>query len=126
MIDKIQLSIWGREFTLPIVYECYSGETILKSQVESAKEFVKHVDIINSAKKLVEEYSKSQVESDETNTKKDNIFSYIKPECFYVKREKKQPKIALMCKYRYDEEHGIAIVVDCKGKVTVGSQDIIL
>ena len=31
-----------------------------------------------------------------------------------------------MCKYRYDEEHGLAVVFDSERKVTVGDQDIIL
>ena len=31
-----------------------------------------------------------------------------------------------MCKYRYDEEHGLAVVFYSEGKVTVGDQDIIL
>ena len=32
----------------------------------------------------------------------------------------------MMCKYKYDPEHGMAIVYSADGKVTVGIQDIIL
>ena len=31
-----------------------------------------------------------------------------------------------MCKYRYDPEHGLAVVFSHEGKVSVGIQDIIL
>ena len=58
--------------------------------------------------------------------KKDNIFSYVKPDYLFVKNETKYHKVALMCKYRYDEEHGLTVVFDSEGKVTVGDQDIIL
>ena len=64
--------------------------------------------------------------SDDENAKIDNIFSYIKPECLFVKRDKGNPKIAMMCKYRYDLEHGLAVVFSSDGEVTVGMQDIIL
>jgi len=34
--------------------------------------------------------------------------------------------VAIMCKYKYDIEHGIAIVFFSDGKIEVGTQDIIL
>ena len=64
--------------------------------------------------------------NDDENAKKDNIFSYIKPECLFVKRDKENPRIAMICKYRYDLEHGLAVVFSSDGEVTVGMQDIIL
>ena len=35
-------------------------------------------------------------------------------------------KVAVMCNYKFDPEHGLAIIFTHEGKVTVGSQDIIL
>ena len=64
--------------------------------------------------------------NDDENPIKDNIFSYIKPECLFVKRDKESSRIAMMCKYRYDLEHGLAVVFSSDGEVTVGMQDIIL
>ena len=63
--------------------------------------------------------------ADNENNRKDNIFSYIKPEYLFVKRED-HPRVALMCKYRYDMEHGLAVVFAADGGITVGTQDIIL
>lgn len=81
---------------------------------------------LEQAKKSVEKFCKDQVKRDKENDKKDNIFSYVKPEYVFVKRDEKQPRVALMCKYRYDLEHGLAIVFSSDGKISVGSQDIIL
>ena len=60
------------------------------------------------------------------NIKKDNIFSYIKPDYLFVKRDDECPRVALMCKYRYEPENGLAIVYSSDGKAKVGIQDIIL
>ena len=126
MIDSLEVSVWGRSFTLPVEYDCYEGEEVTEVQIQALKHFKSHTEWIEKSKRIVEDYCREQVMGDEDNTKKDNIFSYIKPECLFVKRDKDNPRIAMMCKYRYDLEHGLAVVFSSDGKVTVGIQDIIL
>lgn len=126
MIESLEVSVWGRSFTLPIEYDCYEGEEVTEAQIHALKHFKSHTEWIEKSKSIVENYCKEQVMSDEDSTKKDNIFSYIKPECLFVKRDKDNPRIAMMCKYRYDLEHGLAVVFSSDGKVTIGIQDIIL
>ena len=126
MIDSLEIIIWGRSFQLPVEYDCYEGEDVTKSQLQALRRFISHTEWIEQSKSIVEDYCREQVMSDEENTKKDNIFSYIKPECLFVKRDKESPRIAMMCKYRYDLEHGLAVVFSSDGEVTVGMQDIIL
>lgn len=125
MIEKLSISIWGRDFELPVNYNCYEGETVTGEQIHLLNQFIKHSEWIKESKRTVENYCKQQVLDDEENQKKDNIFSYIKPISVFVKHVK-EPKIALICKYRYDEEHGLAIMFDKEGNITVGSEDIIL
>lgn len=125
MIDKLSVSIWGRDFELPVNYNCYEGETVTEEQIQLLNKFIEHSEWIRKSKDIVENYCKQQVFDDEENQKKDNVFSYIKPMSVFVKHVKK-PRIALICKYRYDEEHGLAIVFDKEGNVTVGSEDFIL
>ena len=126
MIDEINLMIWGREFTLPIAYECYDSETITVEQRKAVEAFVSCPGRIEAAKSKVEKYCKEEVMEDAENQKKDNIFSYIKPERLFVKHDKGSPRTALMCKYRYDPEHGLAVVFNADGSTIVGSQDIII
>lgn len=126
MIDEIKTIIWGRSFTLPVEYDCYEGEEVTRAQIQALKRFKSHTEWIEQSKSIVEEYCRKQVMSDDANAKKDNIFSYIKPECLFVKRDKDSPRIAMMCKYRYDLDHGLAVVFSSDGEVTVGMQDIIL
>ena len=126
MIESLEVSIWGRSFTLPVEYDCYEGEEVTKVQIRAIKNFQAHIKWIEQSKSIIENYCREQVMSDKENAKKDNIFSYIKPECLFVKRDKENPRIAMICKYRYDLEHGLAVVFSSDGKVTVGIQDIIL
>ena len=109
-----------------VVYDCYSGESVTQEQFNALDKFISSPKWIANAKKDVEKHCKKQVMHDDANQKKDNIFSYIKPEAVFIKRDKTKPRVALMCKYRYDPEHGLAVVFDTNGKVTVGAQDIIL
>lgn len=126
MIESLKISIWGRESSLPIEYDCYEGETVTTEQINAVSHFSDHTEWIEDAKNHVEAFCKDQVMEDVENDKKDNIFSYIKPECIFVKRDITHPRIALMCKYRYDLEHGLAVVFSSEGEITVGTQDIIL
>ena len=126
MIKEVSFDIWGREFTLPIVYATLSDGVINDNQAEAIENFNRHIEWIEKSKRKVEEYCKEDLMNDAENEKKDNIFSYIKPERIYVKREKAHPRVALMCKYRYDPEHGLAVVFTADGEITVGIQDIIL
>lgn len=126
MIKSLDITIWGREFSLPVEYDCYKGEAVTKEQMKALETFSSHTDWIANSKNYVEEFCNNQVMRDDENKKKDNIFSYVKPECVFVKRDKEHPRIALMCKYRYDLEHGLAVVFSSDGSIVVGIQDIIL
>ena len=125
MIDTIKTVIWGREFTLNVEYDCYEDEEVTDDQTKAVERFQKRKRMIEKAKTKVEAYCRQQVMEDEENEKKDNVFSYIKPDYLFVKREK-YPRIALMCKYRYDPEHGLAVVFSSNGDIVVGMQDMIL
>lgn len=123
--EFVELTIWDREFSLPVYFDCYKDEKILDIQIESLKVFCEHSEWLSKSKHVVVRYCFNAVLKDDGNTQKDNIFSYIKPESIYVKREEK-PRVALLCKYRYELEHGLALIFSSDGEVTIGSQDMIL
>lgn len=126
MIKMIKLIIWGREFHLPVEYDCYKDEKVTKEQISALEVFKSQEKWLEDSKKEIETFCKDDVLGDDENQKKDNIFSYLKPESIFVKRDKEYPRVAILCKYRYDPEHGLAVVFSHEGKVTVGVQDIIL
>lgn len=125
MINELNISIWERTFLLPVEYDCYDDEVVTDAQKSAVKTLTMHPEWIVSAKAHVERFCREEVIADSENNKKDNIFSYIKPDYLFVKRDE-HPRVAIMCKYRYDIEHGLAVVFATDGSVTVGLQDFIL
>ena len=126
MTDVLNINLWGRNFSLPVEYDCYAEEMISDEQRKALQVFSCHSEWLDKAKNAVEKYCKESVMADCENTKKDNPFSYIKPEFLFVHRDKKRPRVLLVCKYRYDIEHGLAVVFFADGDISVGPQDIIL
>lgn len=80
MIKELNLSIWERAFLLPVEYDCYDDEIVTDTQKNAVKMMAMHSEWIVSAKARVECFCKEQVLADNENNRKDNIFSYIKPE----------------------------------------------
>ena len=126
MTEELKITIWNREFTLPVIYDCYKGEKVTPEQKASFQSFTEHPEWIKAAKVLVEDYCKEAVLQDEQNIKKDNIFSYVIPDYIFVRRSKEKPKVALICKYRYDFEHSLAVMFAMDGKVNVGNQELLI
>lgn len=126
MTKEIQITIWGRSFSLPVKFDCYSGEQVTKEQVEALENFENHPEWISNAKPVVETFCSKKVAEDLENQKKDNIFSYLKPDYLFIKRDSRSPRVAIMCKYRYDMENGLAVVFSNSGSASVGLQDSIL
>ena len=126
MIKTENMIIWGRDFELNIVFDCYAGEDITEEQEKALQTFLHHNEWIDKAKEKVEKYCKKDVLADKENEKKDNIFSYIKPKSIYVDRNPKGVRVAILCHYRYDPEHGVAVIFSPKGDVTIGHEDDII
>ena len=125
MTDSIKLTIWGRDFSLAVDYNCYPGEKVTSEQTNLVKLLSEHGDWIDNSKSKVEAYCQKRLEEGDSNLNKDNIFSYIKPDYIFVKHDDSK-RIAIMCKCKYEPELGLAIVFNDKGEIEVGIQDIIL
>lgn len=120
------MMIWGRAFELKIEYDCCFGEDVLPNQVQAIEKLVCSQDIISEAKGKVETYclSKNPVEIGTKHI--ENIFKYVMPKYLFVRRNADKRVVAIMCNYRFDPEHGIAIVFENEKQVCIGNQDIIL
>ena len=110
-MTSITLDIWGREFNLEIVYDYVDElEEILPIQKEAASKFVEKKEMINESLQAVKQYCIKRDEDKFEDNKIDNIFKYVIPTKLYVIRNDKDRCVAIMCDYRYDLEHGIAVV----------------
>lgn len=123
-MSKSVLKIWGREFELNIVYECYPGEEVLDSQrVEF--ELLTTADTVDTALESVKRYV-ARTAGSQVDTPIENIFKYVMPKSVFVPHNKKSPSVAIMCNYKFDMEHGIAVVFENGKYKEIGTQDIVL
>lgn len=124
-MSKITCSIWGRTFNIPVDFDVFEGEAILDAQNEAvARLSAKMPDALTSIDAIAKYCRKADKNLFPQDV--DNIFRYVMPVSFYVKRKAQKRVIALLCNYRFDEENGIAIVFENEKLSKIGPQDIIL
>lgn len=119
----LSIKIWKRDFDLKVIYDCYTGETVLEEQKDALKKFTTDKRLIESSLSNVEKYCLNQNKEEIGSEAIDNVFKYVMPESIFVKRD---CRVAIMCRYKFDPEHGMAVVFKDGKFVSVGKQDIIL
>ena len=120
-----EIIIWGRVFDLKVIFDIYEGESILDNQIEALDAFIKASDMLLCSYEELEEYCIKR-DYDGIDVPIKNIFRYVMPEAIYVERNEKKHVISLLCNYRFDEEHGIALTYENEKLVHIGTQDDVL
>ena len=57
-MGNIKLTVWGREFDLEVVFDCYSGEKATLSQEQAFNSFIQNKSLIDASLENVFEYCK--------------------------------------------------------------------
>lgn len=125
-MSDIKMNIWDREFELDITYDCYSDEEITQKQKDAIDKFLSAENEITKALEKVKAYclnlNKKEIGEDNIS----NIFKYVVPKYLFVPRDDINRVVAIMCKYKYDAESGLAIVFRNEKFAQIGRQDIVL
>ncbi len=125
-MNKYKINIWGREFMLPVIYECYDSEEVLENQREAFALLKDNSKEVNDSLLQVKKYIIKTGEHQLVDNEIENIFRYVVPKSIFVPRRKSHLTVAIMCNYKFDIEHGIAVVFEKGNFKKIGSQDIIL
>ena len=106
-MNKIDINIWNRDFSLTIALQEYPGIEVTSKQVETLDSVgtIDFMPALNAAKGYVRERNGKELSEPEIT----NIFRYIMPNHFYIPR-RPDGLVILMCDYRFDPEHGLAVV----------------
>ena len=120
-----KLLIWNREFDLRVVFDSYDEE-VLPIQKQALEAFLKAENTIQESKKQLEKYILNDEYAEIEGNSIDNIFKYVIPTDIYIPRTPEKRTVALLCDYRFDEEHGIAIVFENEQFKEISEQDIVL
>lgn len=124
MNNKVKLLIWDREFELNIVFQNFPYEEVTANQEKTVRTLttLDFETALNPLKDYIMKYNFEDVGSSEII----NIFKYVMPKNILIPRENEKRVAALMCNYKFDMEHGLAIIFENEKYKTVGLQDIIL
>lgn len=125
MNAKKKLNLWGRNISLSVEYDCYTGEEVLPEQEAALNGLVNDWQIVENTKKAVIDYCMMRDEEKIAEKSAIDIFKYVTPKSLFIARDKKCNRVYLMCDYLFNEDDGIAVeFID--GKFSkVGSQSII-
>lgn len=125
-MSKIQMNIWGREFNLEVYFKKYQGKELTEMQKESYESFVeKNVVNEQSLKKLTSFIEKEYKDNlQERNI--ENIFKYVIPKMIYVPNKSQKRTVALLCNFKFENEHGLALVYENEKLANIVLQDEIL
>ncbi len=123
-MNRIKVRIWDRDFELNVSYQNYPGEAITVNQKITLSE-IPIVDFL-PAKIGVENYIKKHFSSELGNESLNNIFSYVMPKSILIPRNEEISSFAVMCSFKLDMEHGIALIFENGQFKDAGPQDLIL
>lgn len=130
-MSNIKVNLWGREFELEVVYDQYEGESILPKQEDTLNKFIELIrseegkKILEEAKKKIIDYIFG-VDKDKLQEEITNIFKYVIPTSLYIERTEDKHVIDIMCEYKFDIEHGIAIQFENEQFKKIVPQDFVL
>ena len=123
-MSDIRLNIWDRLFDLDIIYQNYSDEVVSDNQknIASAIPSIDFNKQLEGLKKYIIKNNSYEMDEEIIH----NIFRYVIPKSIYIPIDSDKSIFAIMCDYKFDMEHGIAVVYEDERFKAVGPQDIIL
>ena len=149
-MNNVKMNIWGRVFELDIVFDALRDGTILDNQKKTLELFFKtnsskivndNLEInsiteikgenvietpIDKTKSLIEDYCLENANED-IDIPITNIFKYVIPKYLYISRTKDETRrISLMCNFKFDMEHGLAIIFKNEEFEKIGEQGLVL
>lgn len=81
IIKKLDVTLFGEKFTLPVRYDVFCGENVLDSQKYALEMFLGKADELLTDSKEVKNYIENKKQ-----TKVHDLLEELIPECIYVER----------------------------------------
>lgn len=119
-----EVVIWGRKINIRIDYDLYDNETATDEQEQRLEKFINNAHLL-SDKTAISDYCIKN-NSKEIGNSINNIFKYVVPSSILIPQSEKNKRIILLCNYKFDIEHGIAIVFENNSFSKIVKQDDVL
>ncbi len=123
-MNKEKITLWGRDFDLDVLYQNYPDEMVDENQEKT----LTHISLADFAKARngVESYILKNYSFELDGNSLDNIFRFVMPKRILIPKSNGKEVFAIMCDFKLDMEHGIAVVFENSEFKVAGPQDIIL
>lgn len=127
-MNKASICIWGRQFTLDLYYEGARKEDPSQNQKKAFSVFQNTSMEIDKSCQNVKEYVLHDSPEQFEGKPIENIFRYVVPAYIYIpqSRDDEHETVIIMCDYKFDPEHGLAVVFENGKFVRVCPQDDVL
>lgn len=125
-MNNITMKIWGREFDIEVYIRKSQNSDIASLQEEAYNKFMESQRIIDEAEKNLLSYIEKNYKNDLNENKIENIFKYVIPKTLFLPRTVKERTVVLLCDFKFDIEHGLAVVFENEKFKEVVSQDEVL
>lgn len=124
-MNKQKIKIWGRSFELPVMIKEYDDNGATDVQKDACCKMGDGSILWDSSKDGVEKYILKNGLKENGIKEVDNIFKYVMPKSIYIPQTSKRT-VGILCDYKFDKEHGLAIVFENEKYKKVGLEDIII
>lgn len=114
--------IWGREFSIEIVFDVFKGEEILPEQKQALDSFTIIADKILSDSTEIKKYCADH-SNGEVTLPIENIFRFVIPTQLFVTRMTDVRQVVLLCDFKFDEESGCALVFENENLIKICTQE---
>ena len=127
-MSSIVMSTWGKEITLEVRFDLLDDERISSMQAYALGTIFVSWGAVNAALDAVKSYcleNDGNMFASECGTARiDDIFDVVEPYSLFVVRDNSKRSVALMCHYRLDPEHGLALLFENERLTKIGPEDI--
>ena len=125
-MTNLTREIWGREFNIEVVFEDLDDQGVNEEQWSALGHIIAEWNAIDDSAPALKAYCSKQNNPTSEIGFFENVFRYVIPKYIFVPRDQSCRVVALMCDYRFDPEHGLALVFENEKLKEIGPQDIIL
>lgn len=125
-MSKIKMNIWDRDLKLEVYFKKYQGKEATELQQKSYECFVNADDVLNQSLKKLITFIEKEYKDKLQEKRIENIFKYVIPKTIYIPNNSKKRMVALLCNFKFEEEHGLALVFENEKLTNIVLQDDIL
>ena len=128
-MSRIVMSTWGKEITLEVRFDLLDDERVTSKQAYALGAIFVLWGAVNGALDALRSYcleNDGDMLASECGTARiDDIFDVVEPYSLFVVRDDSKRSVALMCHYRLDPEHGLALLFENERLTKIGPEDIV-